>query len=220
MPTRLPTRKSSISELGVERDLELERRKARDLMDAAREKDKEYQKLKTQYDNLKRKTILAPGTLATAAANEAAHQLNNRTSPIEPHQTQRIGNMADIAGGMDANRVQRTPLRQAQASNGFIQQPTRMGINIGMSNLQRRATTTAASRAFSIQQRPPASISGSEIEGEEDRFQHSAGQSMFQSVGGGIYGKGRNAPRVVAQPTQARTGGQGFRPAGVGFGAQ
>ncbi|KAG9076983.1 hypothetical protein FRC06_009179, partial [Ceratobasidium sp. 370] len=110
---------------GVERDLELERRKTRDLMDTARERDKEYQKLKaslstpysplvsrlsplfrtqkTQYDNLKRKTILTPNTLATAAANEAAHQLN-RTSPVDQQQNQRIGNMTDIAGGMDANR--------------------------------------------------------------------------------------------------------------------
>ncbi|KAF8605494.1 hypothetical protein BDV93DRAFT_439180 [Ceratobasidium sp. AG-I] len=33
---------------GVERDLEVERRKSRDLMDSAREKDKEYQKLKVR----------------------------------------------------------------------------------------------------------------------------------------------------------------------------
>ncbi|KAJ7688453.1 hypothetical protein B0H17DRAFT_938472 [Mycena rosella] len=37
-----------------ERDLELERRKVRDLQDAAREKDKEYQKLKVHLHALKR----------------------------------------------------------------------------------------------------------------------------------------------------------------------
>jgi hypothetical protein len=61
----------------------------------------------TQYDNLKRKTILAPNTLATAAANEAAHQLSssmNRNSPVDQQQ-QRMANLGDIAGGMDANRV-------------------------------------------------------------------------------------------------------------------
>ncbi|KAG8726112.1 hypothetical protein FRC12_023693, partial [Ceratobasidium sp. 428] len=100
---------------GIERDLELERRKTRDLMDVARERDKEYQKLKTQYDNLKRKTILAPNTLASAAANEAAHQLN-RNSPVDQQQqqNQRLGNsMTDIAGGMDANR----PKPQTGSSN-------------------------------------------------------------------------------------------------------
>ncbi|KAG8690326.1 hypothetical protein FRC08_010564, partial [Ceratobasidium sp. 394] len=212
---------------GIERDLELERRKTRDLMDAAREKDKEYQKLKTQFDNLKRKTILAPNTLATAAANEAAHQLN-RNSPVDQQHNQRIGNMTDIAGGMDANRVQRTPLRQAQVSNGFIQQPARMGMSVGNQQfgLQRRATTTATSRAFNPalpQQRAAVSLSGSEIDPEEDqvRFQRRAGgngPSGFQSVTGGAFGKGRNAPRVTAQPTQARPGAGGFRPAGAGFG--
>ncbi|QRW16499.1 E3 ubiquitin-protein ligase CCNP1IP1 [Rhizoctonia solani] len=124
----------------VERDLETERRKCRDLAESTREKDKEYQKLKSQYDVLKRKTILAPDTLATAAANEAAHQLAmNRTA--SPAEQQGAGGLRDIAGGMNANRVrylfsshpfpfpflspprhaftarkvQRTPLRQAQA---------------------------------------------------------------------------------------------------------
>ncbi|KAG8702405.1 hypothetical protein FRC09_004757, partial [Ceratobasidium sp. 395] len=165
-------------------------------------------------------------------ANEAAHQLN-RNSPIDQQQqqNQRLGNsMTDIAGGMDANRVQRTPLRQAQASNGFIQQPTRMGM-IGNQQfpLQRRATTGAASRVFNhappLQHRTSVSLSGSEIDTEEDqssmRFQRRAGgngPSIFQSVAGGTFAKARNAPRVVAQPTPARQGPGGFRPAGAGIG--
>lgn len=43
-----------------ERDLDLERRKNRDLMESSRERDKEYQKLKAQYDKLKRRALLAP----------------------------------------------------------------------------------------------------------------------------------------------------------------
>jgi len=44
----------------LERDLDLERRKTRDLQETSRERDKEYQKLKAQYDKLKRRALLAP----------------------------------------------------------------------------------------------------------------------------------------------------------------
>lgn len=44
----------------LERDLDLERRKNRDLQETSRERDKEYQKLKAQYDKLKRRALLAP----------------------------------------------------------------------------------------------------------------------------------------------------------------
>ncbi|KAB5592097.1 E3 ubiquitin-protein ligase [Ceratobasidium theobromae] len=202
---------------GVERDLEVERRKCRDLAESAREKDKEYQKLKAQYDALKRKTILAPDTLATAA-NQAAHQLTmNRAEPLAP-QPQRLG---DIAGGMDANRVQRTPLRQAQAqaSTGFVQQPARMGPGGAQAfSLQRRATTNSATmRAFNLPQaRPPgaASLSGSETDVGEEPGGYSRRPRAFQSVNASVFAKARNAPRVIAQPTPARTGPGGFRPAG------
>jgi len=40
--------------------LDLERRKNRDLQETSRERDKEYQKLKAQYDKLKRRALLAP----------------------------------------------------------------------------------------------------------------------------------------------------------------
>ncbi|CAE6358978.1 unnamed protein product [Rhizoctonia solani] len=180
---------------GIERDLEVERRKCRDLAESTREKDKEYQKLKSQYDALKRRTILAPDTLATAAANEAAHQLatsmNRTISPIEQ------GGLRDIAGGMNANRVQRTPLRQAQAQlsgTGLIHQPT-------------RAFSSTARRSTAFQSNRTLSMSGSETDPGERR-------SVFQSVAAGAFAKARNAPRVIAQPP-ARPGG-GFRPARQG----
>jgi len=50
----------------VERDLDLERRRNRDLQETSRERDKEYQKLKAQYDKLKRRALLAP----TVGANQ------------------------------------------------------------------------------------------------------------------------------------------------------
>ncbi|CCO27562.1 hypothetical protein RSOLAG1IB_05586 [Rhizoctonia solani AG-1 IB] len=214
---------------GVERDLEVERRKCRDLAESSREKDKEYQKLKacrlvlqsvshsygqkqSQYDALKRRTILTPDTLATAAANEAAHQLamNRTTSPAEHQGT---GGLRDIAGGMNANRVQRTPLRQAQAQlsgGGLIHQPTRAfsSASVG-AGVPRRSATGAGSRAFQPNRTLSASISGSDTDTGERR-------SVFQSVAAGAFAKARNAPRVIAQPTPARTGPGGFRPARPG----
>ncbi|CAK5276031.1 unnamed protein product [Mycena citricolor] len=70
-----------------QRDLELERRKVRDLQEAARERDKEYQKLKVlvavesksnsantgmqaQHDKIKRKALLAPGAGPQMSPNE------------------------------------------------------------------------------------------------------------------------------------------------------
>ncbi|GAB1519598.1 hypothetical protein RhiTH_002666 [Rhizoctonia solani] len=222
----------------VERDLETERRKCRDLAESTREKDKEYQKLKSQYDVLKRKTILAPDTLATAAANEAAHQLAmNRTA--SPAEQQGAGGLRDIAGGMNANRVrylfsshpfpfpflspprhaltarkvQRTPLRQAQAQlsgGGLIHQPTRAFSSASAgTGIPRRSVIGTGNRAFQPNRTLSASISGSDTD-------HGERRSAFQSVAAGAFAKARNAPRVIAQPTPARTGPGGFRPARPG----
>ncbi|CAE6433991.1 unnamed protein product, partial [Rhizoctonia solani] len=193
-------------------DLETERRKCRDLAESTREKDKEYQKLKSQYDVLKRKTILAPDTLATAAANEAAHQLAmNRTA--SPAEQQGAGGLRDIAGGMNANRVQRTPLRQAQAQlsgGGLIHQPTRAFSSASAgTGIPRRSVIGTGNRAFQPNRTLSASISGSDTD-------HGERRSVFQSVAAGAFAKARNAPRVIAQPTPARTGPGGFRPARPG----
>uniref|UniRef100_A0A8H8CKS0 Uncharacterized protein n=1 Tax=Psilocybe cubensis TaxID=181762 RepID=A0A8H8CKS0_PSICU len=72
----------------LERDLELERRKVRELQDAARERDKEYAKLKAQLDKFKRKTLLGP-----ASGNENATPAPNsffddqRTKPRQTGNT-------------------------------------------------------------------------------------------------------------------------------------
>ncbi|CAK5262950.1 unnamed protein product [Mycena citricolor] len=81
----LLSNKNAVPEL--QRDLELERRKVRDLQEAARERDKEYQKLKVlvavesksnsantgmqaQHDKIKRKALLAPGAGPQMSPNE------------------------------------------------------------------------------------------------------------------------------------------------------
>ncbi|KAH7105728.1 hypothetical protein BKA62DRAFT_690708 [Auriculariales sp. MPI-PUGE-AT-0066] len=51
--------------VGLERELDLERRKLRELQENSREKDKEYAKLKNQYDKIKRKALMNPNALTT-----------------------------------------------------------------------------------------------------------------------------------------------------------
>ncbi|KAH9482421.1 hypothetical protein JR316_0004521 [Psilocybe cubensis] len=89
----------------LERDLELERRKVRELQDAARERDKEYAKLKAQLDKFKRKTLLGP-----ASGNENATPAPNsffddqRTKPRQTGNTvANVSSVNSVVGGMESN---------------------------------------------------------------------------------------------------------------------
>ncbi|KAJ6510069.1 hypothetical protein C8R47DRAFT_964275 [Mycena vitilis] len=93
----------------LERDLELERRKIRDLQDAARERDKEYQKLKVrlhsfekctqsmqaQHDKIKRKALL-PGPAAAAPAEDQRNKLRAFSNAVD---------LGTVVGGMEASGV-------------------------------------------------------------------------------------------------------------------
>ncbi|KAJ7904231.1 hypothetical protein B0H14DRAFT_593878 [Mycena olivaceomarginata] len=93
----------------LQRDLELERRKVRDLQEAAREQDKEYQKLKAQHDKIKRKALLAPNAVAAVENN----QPQTRRAFSNP------GAVGAVVGGMEANGIQRTPLVNRTSGAGF-----------------------------------------------------------------------------------------------------
>jgi len=117
----------------LERDLELERRKTREIQEAARERDKEYQKLKVcriplvteytplyiyrrlqiQFDKLKRKTLFGP-----AAGNEnnpiAPGNLNIAQNQFLDDQRQKARgqlsglnpvDVVQVVGGMEAHRA-------------------------------------------------------------------------------------------------------------------
>ncbi|KAG8924702.1 hypothetical protein FRC01_011157 [Tulasnella sp. 417] len=109
----------------LERDLDLERRKTKDKDERLREKDKEYQKLKNQYDSLKRRALLAPngGPLNTTAPNADSFEATESQAIARVrglgNTVQNMGGgmtMGEIAHGMDANRIQRTPLRPGAGS--------------------------------------------------------------------------------------------------------
>ncbi|KAG8833853.1 Cytochrome b2, mitochondrial precursor [Serendipita sp. 399] len=110
----------SVIREGLERDLELERRKNREQQDQLREKDKEYARLKSQYDQLKRKALLAPGAISNTVAADTALHLGDST---RQEGTSRSGHgvaglagfnaltVNDVVNGMEAGSIQRTPLR-------------------------------------------------------------------------------------------------------------
>ncbi|KAF8738134.1 hypothetical protein AX14_011723 [Amanita brunnescens Koide BX004] len=126
---------SKIAEL--ERDLEIERRKNRELQDTTRERDKEYQKLKVGFrllnvlvrlllplagfkvahDKFKRKALFPTGTEATHAHSVNASinvppiadqaMIFNKLGRPNANKTLDVG---AVVGGMEANGIQRTPL--------------------------------------------------------------------------------------------------------------
>ncbi|KAF9780288.1 hypothetical protein BJ322DRAFT_328887 [Thelephora terrestris] len=99
----------------LERDVELEKRKNRDLQETSRERDKEYQKLKTQYDRMKRKALLGtnnfnqdPPELNPSGANLqtgslGAENMGNRTGFTAIGGG--AGNLNSVVGDMEANKV-------------------------------------------------------------------------------------------------------------------
>ncbi|KAJ8086312.1 hypothetical protein PM082_005135 [Marasmius tenuissimus] len=91
----------------LERDLEVEKRKVRDLQEANREAEKEYQKLKLQHDKIKRKTVLAP-SLATNVNNGTNEE--PRLMKTFPPGAANAVDIGAVVGGMEANGIQRTPL--------------------------------------------------------------------------------------------------------------
>ncbi|KAJ3842501.1 hypothetical protein F5878DRAFT_576689 [Lentinula raphanica] len=99
----------------LERDLEVERRKVRDLQEATREREKEYQKLKAQHDKIKRKALLGPSNFAAneTSSNVPTNQmLEDQWGGTRTFATN-VGNNVDfgaVVGGMEANGIQRTPI--------------------------------------------------------------------------------------------------------------
>ncbi|KAJ3990288.1 hypothetical protein F5890DRAFT_1480904 [Lentinula detonsa] len=116
----------------LERDLEVERRKVRDLQEATREREKEYQKLKVQHDKIKRKALLGPNFTANEPSLNAPtnHTTEGQWSGIRSFGNN-VGNNVDfgaVVGGMEANGIQRTPI--VNRANSF---PNRLGTTDGWS---------------------------------------------------------------------------------------
>ncbi|KAF7980939.1 hypothetical protein HWV62_36165 [Athelia sp. TMB] len=132
---------NKVSEL--ETDLELERRKVRDLQDTSRDRDKEYQKLKAQHDKIKRKALLAGGppnnehlqSLSGNPGHPAARQ-HQEEQQIRGRTGMMFGsNAVDlgvVVGGMEAN-----------GNGGWVQPPPNQNIQAqGRNNNQSQRRQT------------------------------------------------------------------------------
>ncbi|KAF8165040.1 hypothetical protein B0H34DRAFT_220653 [Crassisporium funariophilum] len=111
----------------LERDLELERRKVRELQEGSRERDKEYQKLKIQFDKIKRKALFGP---PTAGLDDGHPQIqfpqnqfvdDQRSKPrLHVGSLTNNSGLAAVVGGMEANGIQRTPLVTRTNGGAFM----------------------------------------------------------------------------------------------------
>ncbi|KAJ7047648.1 hypothetical protein C8F04DRAFT_1247276 [Mycena alexandri] len=125
----------------LERDLELERRKVRDLQDAARERVKEYQKLKTQHDKIKRKALLASNATGVSSGEDPhTNKLRAFSNPVDlgavrtkvHPQIQRTPLVNRTSGGSFAppshnnNWIQQHPQHQLQHQQQQQQQQQRV----------------------------------------------------------------------------------------------
>ncbi|KAK0206788.1 hypothetical protein DFS33DRAFT_619527 [Desarmillaria ectypa] len=113
--------RNKIAEL--ERDVELERRKVRELQEASRDRDREYQKLKAQHDKMKRKVLLAPNLTGQQPSGNEALNMGSSSFPEQgdpnPRQPLRAFRVGAVVGSMEANG--RTPLvNHGVQGGGFV----------------------------------------------------------------------------------------------------
>ncbi|KAF5388366.1 hypothetical protein D9615_000139 [Tricholomella constricta] len=97
----------------LERDLELERRKNRELQDASRDREKEYQKLKLLHDKFKRRALLAPHPVGHEGHPAFGGHANDDQQQKQRAFGMNMGNTVNlgaVVGGMEANGIQRTPI--------------------------------------------------------------------------------------------------------------
>ncbi|KAK0491202.1 hypothetical protein IW261DRAFT_73589 [Armillaria novae-zelandiae] len=109
----------------LERDVELERRKVRELQEASRDRDREYQKLKAQHDKMKRKVLLAPNLSGQQVSGNESLNLSSSSFPgqgeANARQPLRAFGVGAVVDGMEANGIQRTPLvNRGGQGGGFV----------------------------------------------------------------------------------------------------
>ncbi|KAI0939068.1 hypothetical protein AcV5_000586 [Taiwanofungus camphoratus] len=217
----------------LERDLELERRNLASHQDSLRERDKEYQKLKTQYDKIKRKALLAPnvvgGDSAIPLINENPANHTGERSALDEHTNKMRQGMpfgttlgavdvGAVVGGMEANSIQRTPIAN-RAIGPSIQQGSAWRQPRPVQprhNAQRQPFNVMADRSFRTNSTTRSDHSDS-IGEVENLLGNSTRQSARTATNTWSLPQARNSrppQRVFAPPSARRTSG-GFRPAGI-----
>ncbi|KAF9247012.1 hypothetical protein BU15DRAFT_57942 [Melanogaster broomeanus] len=185
----------------LERDLELERRKVRELQDASREREKEYQKLKAQHDKVKRKALLAPDPPRPVAL--PGHGLNQFDRAPPDNQTRPAVGEVDIGavvGGMEAIGIQRTPLISRTMPGSFGMQQGHPRSHAPQSNLNPQARTASlhrhplntGDRSFRVNSVSDRSDSANEV---ENMLLPQSGRGRHTGVSPGSGGWGTSSAR-------------------------
>lgn len=222
----------------LQRDLELERRKALALQDSLKDREKEYQKLKSQHDKIKRKALLQPSSLTQSANTNAA---GRNVSAVDDSSAINHGvgaagsipivDVNAVVGGMEANGIQRTPIVSRIAQHGSASAPWRAASNPQAVNatgssrhtFQRQPFNTQSAGDVSLRSRSNTTLSDqSDSANEVENLLGSIRRPATNTAapGGASHWSGsrgqrtRVHQRVFAQPSVARPSG-GFRPAGV-----
>ncbi|KAH9940567.1 hypothetical protein B0H21DRAFT_754610 [Amylocystis lapponica] len=208
----------------IERDLELERRKAAGLQDSMKERDKEYQKLKAQYDKLKRKTLLAPNALGGdqgGGENPTGERpaLGEQLNKIRPGMAFGAGaggalDVGAVVGDMEANGIQRTPIvnRTMGTSGSAWRQPNPAHAR---HNPQRQPFNANADRSFrtATTRSDHSADSANEVENLLGQSrQPMRNNTVIWSAPQAQARSSRPVQRGFAQPPTKRSSGQ-FRPA-------
>ncbi|TCD70502.1 hypothetical protein EIP91_003263 [Steccherinum ochraceum] len=161
----------------MERDLDLERRKSTTLQNSLREREKEYQKLKVQFDKIKRKALLAPG-----GPNELLHAQGG--PPMDTHMRENQAFKAShnvpvdvgaVVGDMNANGIQRTPI-----ANRVMQPTNRVG-RLPAHNQARQSNHVPRNQSF-------------------DRSQYTISDQSEEDVDHMLAGKGSQGRRAAHLP--------------------
>jgi len=189
---------------GLEHELELERRKARDAQASSREKDKEYQKLKNQFDKVKCKALLGPSNLPQVGTDGTGFSAScdHHNERISQTRTALGGNSSSLqaAENMDLNSIQRTPIKQRMLKNpSWNQQHRRM---------QSHRSTLGAG---SISEHSEAEVDSMFAQQRQSHGIKPVNVSAIQTG----YSRDQRHQRVLHTPAMKHTSG-GFRPAGFG----
>ncbi|KAG8964526.1 hypothetical protein FRC03_001692 [Tulasnella sp. 419] len=200
-----------------------------------------------QYDRVKRKALLNPAQSKNASTNSTEDNLAEIHGVPITHRIQGVGvtaantgvSMGDVVNDMDANRIQRTPVRPV--AGGFTNSQSHVGgqwhQQVQPQPLPRPPTFTSASQRRT---RPPQSIintrgaadhfdltPGSDSEEVEEILGVSSRRPNYRPGNGGfLAGSGASgnmgpqtairgpsgSQQVLAVPTSRRAG-TGFRPA-------
>ncbi|KAI0334818.1 hypothetical protein GY45DRAFT_1052361 [Cubamyces sp. BRFM 1775] len=231
----------------LERDIDTERRKTATLQDSLKESEKEYHKLKAQYDKLKRKALLGGGVVG----KDGVMPLGNQSIGVQERQEDPnarlkhgyatgIGgagglDVGAVVGNMEAAGIQRTPIVNRTAAGGPI------GVQQGTAGTAWRQPQAGTSRHGAAQRQPFNAMDHRSFRtsaGSTARSEHSDStvevENLVANTGGGRHGGRNTAPqwsvpqqrmstaqaafaRGFAPPAVKRSGPK-FKPAGVPMG--